>query len=275
MRFRSARVLALTVGLLVAYGGTAHADPPGNDTYQGRTVIGSLPFVEQVDTSEATQDTDDNELAGQCAGVPAWDATVWYEVTATTDGTLIADGTASGYSTGFFVAIGGPGAFTLLACAPGVVQWVATAGQTYTLVAFDDQTDGSGTGGILNLVVDTPPPPPPPPTIDITVDPVARFDNRTGAATVTGTAICTDAPQFAFLQTTLRQTVGRFTITGINGTNLTCDGTATPWSLQIIADNGLFRGGKAATITFAIACGVLECGQDLEERTISLRGGKP
>ena len=41
--------------------------------------------------------------------------------------------------------------------------------------------------------------PPPPPAVDVTVDPVARFDSRTGSATLSGTITC-DEGAFAFLE---------------------------------------------------------------------------
>jgi hypothetical protein len=41
--------------------------------------------------------------------------------------------------------------------------------------------------------------------------------------------------------------------------------------VEVFPDNGLFKGGRAATVTFAVACGFTDCGEDVEERTIKLR----
>ena len=41
----------------------------------------------------------------------------------------------------------------------------------------------------------------------------------------------------------------------------------TVWS----ADNGLFKGGRAANVTVAFACGAFECATDFEETTVRLR----
>jgi len=159
----------------------------------------------------------------------------------------------------------------LLACGPGAVAWPTTAGETYALVAFDPQEDGSGNGGVLNISIDVAPPPP---SISATVNPIATFDTKTGAATVSGTVTCDGAADFAFLEVNLSQNVGRFIIRGFGGTDVTCDGATRPWSLQVLGDNGKFAGGKALGVTFAFACGVFDCGVDFQEHVIQLRGGK-
>ena len=245
----------------------ALAAAPGNDTYAGRTVIGSLPFTESVDTTEATTDADDADINGDC-GAPATDASVWYELTAANDETLVVDVAASDYSAGVIIATGSPGTFSLVSCGPGAVPFFATAGETYAILAFDDQEDGAGSGGTLEITVDTAPPPP---TVDVTVDPVAHFDPSTGSATVTGTVTCSGDGFNNFIEVDLRQRVGRLFITGFGGTGFTCDGTTQEWAVEVFGDNGLFKGGHAASVTFAVACGALECGADEEDVTIRLR----
>jgi hypothetical protein len=268
-RLRYAAVAALVIATVVNAGGSAYAAAPSNDTYSGRVVVGALPYSATVDTTEATTDADDAELNANC-GAPATDASVWYQLTAPTDGGLVADMSTSSYPAGAIVATGGPGAWNVVACAPGAVGWSAIAGETYTILVFDDQSDGAGNGGTLNLRIEVAPPPP---SIDVTVDPTARF-TRTGSAIVTGTVICDSTAVFAFLDTELSQTVGRFVVRGFSTTDITCDGTTRPWSVEIIADNGTFAGGKAASVTFAVACGTFECGVDFEERVVRLTGQK-
>ena len=46
----------------------------------------------------------------------------------------------------------------------------------------------------------------------------------------------------------------------------TCDGTVQPWSAEVFGDNGIFKGGKALTVTFAFACGQFFCGEGFDER---------
>jgi hypothetical protein len=257
---------ALVIG---AWSAPAFAAPPGNDTHGGRVVVSGVPYNAQVDTTEATTDADDTPIRNQC-GAPATDASVWYEFSTSTAATLIADARGSSYSAGVAVATGAPGSLTVVSCGPGGAVWDAEAGTTYTLLVFDDQTDGVGNGGALDLVIDVAPPPP---DLEVTVNPTALFDSRTGSAIVSGTILCGADADFAFLEAQLTQRVGRVLIRGFGGTEVTCDGTTRPYTLEIIGDNGLFKGGKAAQLTFSAACSVL-CSEYFAEQTIQLKGGR-
>jgi hypothetical protein len=248
---------------------SASAAPPDNDTYPGRIVISSIPSTSTQDTTEATTDADDDELNAVC-GAPAMDASVWYELTATADTTLVADVSNSDYSAGVFIATGSPGSFEVQACAPGAAAWFASAGETYSIVVIDDQSDGGGNGGLMELTVDEAPPPP---EIDVTVNPTGQF-TKTGSAIISGQVSCVGEAEFAFLEAELTQQVGRVKISGFGGSDLTCDGTTRPWSMEIEAFNGVFKGGRAASVTFAVACGAFDCGVDFEERIIQLSGRK-
>ena len=260
---------ALTLTAVVATAGPALAAPPSNDTYAGRTVVGSVPLTQSLDTTEATTGADDVELNAQC-GAPATDASVWYEITAQTEGGLVVDVSNSSFSAGVIVATGSPGNWTVLSCAPGAVSWFPVAGETYTILVFDDQGDGGGNGGVLNVTIDVAPAAP---TIDVTVNPVGEFDARTGSATITGTVTCTGEALFSYLDVEVRQAVGRMsTVTGYATVDITCDGTTYPWSVEVLPVNGKFVGGRAASVTFALACGNIGCGADYQEWIVRLRG---
>lgn len=248
------------------------AAPPGNDLYTGLQAI-SIGFTATVDTTEATTDADDLDIAAGCSGVPALDASVWYELTATADMGIVVDVSQSTYSAGVIAASGSPGNWTVENCGPGATAWSASNGVTYTILAFDDQQDASGNGGTLKIVVEELPPPP---ELDLTVNRSGRFNSRTGSATISGTVTCTGGPaEFSFIDVSVRQAVGRFFIDGfgfIEG--FVCDGTAQPWSAEVFGSNGIFKGGKAATVTFAVACGTFQCGVDFQEHVVQLKGGK-
>ncbi|WP_328526024.1 hypothetical protein [Kribbella sp. NBC_00359] len=269
---RSAAVSALVLGTLITSASTALAAPPGNDTYGGRTVVGAIPFTDSLDTTEATTDSDDlsTDFCGTPAPLPT-DASVWYEIAPTADEILRADVSSSTYSTTAIVATGSPGNWSVVRCGFNAVTWTATAGTTYTLLVFDNQFDGGDNGGTLNLTIDVLPPPP---TVDITVNPTASFNPRTGSATVSGTATCTGEPLFTDVSTELTQRAGRFTVHGRGITSVRlCDATPQSWSMEVVTDGGSkFAGGKAASVTRASACGFFECGGDFEELTIVLRG---
>jgi hypothetical protein len=263
---RCAVMAALVLGALVTTAVPAWAAAPDNDSYAGRTVIGSLPFSQTLDTSEATTDADDAPVNALC-GYPATDASVWYEVTAPVTGTLVVNLYASSYSAGAVVATGGPGSWTYSGCITQYGTPPVSAGQTYTILVFDDQWDGGGNGGTLNISLDWGPPPP---TLEIAVNPSGSVDPRSGEATVTGTATCTNA-QWASVYLGLRQPVGRLvTISGDGYTSLLCDGTTRTWTVEVYPYSGKFAGGKATVNASADACGTLECRSDSDQRTILL-----
>lgn len=245
------------------------APAPGNDDYSGRVVIASLPFSDSVDTTKAKTDATDDEMNPAECGAPATDASVWYELTLAADATVVVDVSASTYSAGVSVATGSPGSFTFVTCGPGAVPFTALAGETYTILVFDDQLDGSGNGGTLNISVEEAPPAP---TVSLTVDPIGHFNSATGSATVTGTITCTGVADFSFIDVELSQSVGRVsTVSGFGETDFVCDGTTQAWSVEIFPSNGLFKGGQASSVTVAVACGFFECGVDEVTRTIRLR----
>jgi hypothetical protein len=264
---RVAILSSLVLLFTIAFASPVLAAPPSNDTYAGRTVIGTLPFSESLDTTEATTDADDTELNAEC-GAPSTDASVWYELTPTTDLTVLVDVSGSDYPAGVLVGTGSPGSFSIVSCGPGGTAFFAETNVTYAILVIDDQSDGGGNGGTLNITVDEAPPPP---TIDVTVDPIGTFSSS-GTATISGTVVCDADAEFAFIDVQLRQRVGRLFIDGFGGSEIFCDGTVQPWSVEV-SGNGLYKGGMATASVFAYACNAFTCGEDFEERSIKLRRG--
>jgi hypothetical protein len=265
---RLAILVGLTAILNLALISPVLAAAPANDTYDGAIAIVAVPFSDSVDTTEATTDANDVEMNPEECGAPATDASVWYQLTLASDAFLIVDVSASSYTAGLIVATGSPGGFSFVTCGPSAVVFEALAGETYTILAFDDQQDGGGNGGTLEITVDTAPPPP---EVDVTVDGTGHFDAQSGSATITGTVTCSGVADFSFIDVELRQTVGRFVVSGFGSTDFTCDGTTQAWSVEIFPDSGLFKGGRAVAVTFAVACGAIDCGEDFEEQIVRLR----
>jgi hypothetical protein len=233
------------------------AAAPTNDDFAGSTVIAGLPYTETLDTSEATSDPSDAELNTTECQAPALDASVWYEFTPSADMEILVDVSASDYSAGVFVATGSPGAFgPVEACGPGWVSFFATSGTTYVVMVIDDQLDGGGNGGMLELSVAEVPPPP---EIEVTVDPLGTFNPQTGSATFTGTVTCTDGAE-ALIDIQLTQRVGRFNVRGFGFVYMLCDGTAQPWTVEVFGDTGSFKGGHAVAATYGQACDSNGCG---------------
>lgn len=245
---------------------------PINDTYAGSQSV-ALGTTVTENTTEATTDADDVEMNPPECGAPATDASVWFHMTPTSDGFVGIDVSESDYSAGLIVATGSPSSFSFVTCGPGAVVFEGVTGETYTILAFDDQEDGAGNGGTLKLqVVEVPPPP----EVSLTVNKTGRFDSKTGAAIISGTVTCTNGPaDFSFIDIFVRQVVGRFFIDGFGSVEgFTCDGTTQPWSAEVLGQNGIFKGGKALSVTFAFACGPFLCGEAFEEHIVQLKGGK-
>jgi hypothetical protein len=168
------------------------------------------------------------------------------------------------------VGVGSQGNLQAVACGPGATAFFGAAGETYYVLAFDDQFDGGGNGGSLSISFNEVLPPP---TVDITVDRFGTVNTRTGVATISGTYTCTNGDFIqAFIDS--RQNVGRFSIVG-SGAFFdfgTCDGAPHSWSADVFPQNGKFAGGKTMTVTFAQSCGPFECGFGFAEQIVQLRG---
>jgi hypothetical protein len=265
--FKVAAVLALAFSALGASASAVLAAPPANDTFPNAT-LATLGFSELLDTTEATSDADDAQLNASC-GAPATDASVWYAIEGTNTGVVV-DVSQSDYSAGVLVGVGTQGDLFTIACGPGAVAFFAEAGTTYYVLAIDDQFDGGGNGGNLSIAFNEIPPPP---TLEISVNRYGTFNPRTGTATISGTYTCTNG-DFIDVFVDARQTVGRFFIFGSGGffDFGTCDGEPHPWSAEIFPQNGVFRGGKTLTLTFAFSCGPFECASGFVEQRVQLRG---
>lgn len=269
---RSARLAAVTTAALLismVLAPVALAAAPGNDVFTGATTA-SIGFSESIDTTEATTDADDAQLNASC-GAPATDASVWYAIVGT-DQNVLVDVSGSDYSAGVLVGTGTQGNLSTVACGPGAVAFFAASGTTYYVLAIDDQQNGDGlNGGNLSIAFSTVVSP----SLSITVDRYGTVNAKTGVATISGSYACENA-DFIDLFVDARQNVGRFTVTGFGeffdvGT---CDGTTRRWAAQVFGDNGKFAGGKAMTVSFATACGAVECADGYQEQVVMLRGTK-
>lgn len=266
-RLRSTIALAAGAALAVALPATAAAAPPSNDTASGATVVSTLPTTITQDTSEATTDALDATLNEQC-GAPFTNGSVWFSYTDPDGGGVVADMSASTFSGGFLVTEGDPADGNVVTCGQTAVGFATSPGTTYYVVAFSDT---SATGGTLVATFDEAPPPPEA-TIDLAPTGVAAKD---GTATISGTYSCTNSTDDSFIDGQMVQTVGRLKITGYFGFGpLECDGATHAWDAVVFSDTGLFRGGKAATVSFATACGPYQCGFGFDEEVVKLTSSR-
>lgn len=266
-RFLAASAAVLLFTPLAA--AAAVAAVPDNDTVEGATSVTLSQTVTQ-DTSEATTDALDAELNTNC-GAPATEGSVWFSYEDTAGAGLLVDLRASDFSAGAMIVAGDPTAGGhLVACGPGAV---ATRGDgtatTYYVMAFSDTP--SVRGGNLSASFQELPPEP---TVDMTVDPWATA-YQDGSMRLTGTYSCANADYDAFIDGMVTQTVGRTKIQGgFFVYPLECDGQVHSWEAIAEGYNGLFAGGKAASVSFAIACGLADCAGTMVEQTVQVRRGR-
>jgi hypothetical protein len=259
---RTSVLTTALVGLVMLPAAPALAAPPANDEPAGAVAL-SLGGTVTQDTTEATTGAGDASALEFC-DEPAIAKSVWYSYTPAADGSFVLQAGDSDFAVGLAVFEGAPTADSLLNCGPFSLGQQGVAGTTYTIMVWDFD---AGTGGNLILSLAEAPPPP---TVDLSVDPVG-VARRDGSATITGSYSCANA-DFIDVFASLSQSVGRFTIRGFGGffDEGTCDGTSHPFSIDIFPDNGKFAGGRAASVTFAFACGALECNEFEFEQTIRL-----
>ena len=145
----------LTAIFLSGFAAPALAEP-ANDTMLNErcSCRRSLPFSGELDTTQATTDADDAELNAAC-GAPATDASVWYELRASTDTVISVDASqSSGFSLGMIIATGSPGSFQVVRlCVGRHPVSDERRPERYVMLVFDYQADQVGNGGALRIQI--------------------------------------------------------------------------------------------------------------------------
>jgi hypothetical protein len=250
----------LAVGLLPLTATPASAVAPENDEPEGAVVLQLGDEVVQ-DTTEATTNTQDEELNANC-GAPATNASVWYQYTPDVDGAVVLDMTASDYSGGALVFTGTPTADSLVTCGPGVVALRAQAGTTYTIMVISD-TDVNGGSLVMSLKKA-----PPPPRVHVSVA-KRGVAYGGGAARLHGTYSCKRG-EFVAVSGTLRQRAGRLKIRADFGKEVRCDARRHPWSARLVSPVGTYARGNAFAKVRITACGIFACRKDTAKRQVQL-----
>ncbi len=213
----------------------------------------------------------------QC-GAPATNSSVWYDYTPTADQTLVIDASSSTYEVGLIVVTGDPGSFILQACGHFSVVLPVASGVTYHILAFGDTPGGDG--GFLNIGVDLAPPPP---TLAVSLAAPGLVNPKTGVLTLSGTVDCTGGTaatgnispmatgEGVQLSLDVRQNVGRVsTVHAAVFTSVPC-GPATPFTVVVVPDNGLFKPGNVTVTVDAFFCNLSGCAEDLHTVTLRIK----
>jgi len=259
---RSIGIVAVTMLLLGAVAAPALAAPPANDDRGAATVIGSLPFDDSIDTSEATPQANDPDCASDVNN-----PTVWYSFTPNETRRYRAFTDGSDYDTTLLVARVGSGGLDVIDCnddfndLTSQVTWRGVAGQEYLIMAGACCGDD---GGSLQVHVRRAPP-----RVNVTVSIDARgIVNRMGGAVVRGHLSCRNgANAEGGISVRVRQTAGRFFIRGFGERGLRCN---RDWRVRARGDIGRFAPGRATVAVEATACNGSGCDTDTERRTVRL-----
>lgn len=255
--------IVLLLGLAAPVAATAI-----NDTTATAIAIGVGTTVTE-DTTLADQ-TDPAETAlNDFCGAPAVEHGVWFEVTVASDSFVAFDTNDSSYPAGLMLFPSTVSAENLIDCGPGRIVDELLTGETYFLLVFGDGT--GATSGTMILHVEEAVAPP---EISLTINKSGTVD-KLGNAHIKGTVTCTSEDGSGILFDVfgdVSQKVGRVKIQGFFDTFLEtpCDGSTVPWEGIAFGENGLFAGGKAATIAIAFGCTDL-CSEQFAEATVQLR----
>jgi hypothetical protein len=245
----------------------------GNDTAATATAV-AIPSTTNENTAVAdAADATETALNVNC-GAPAVGHGVWFTITPSADMFVAIDTSASDYSAGIMLFAGAPADATFLDCGPATIIDGLTGGQTYYALAFGDGLSAETGGNLVFEVREAIAPP----DISLQINRSGTVD-KFGTVHLWGTATCTSSNgsgNVFEIFGDVTQRVGRILIRGFfdSGVFISCDGTAQRWDVFFTGDNGIFAGGKAATVAIAIGCTDL-CSDSFTQAVVQLkRSGK-
>jgi hypothetical protein len=215
---------------------------PANDDFSAALAIGTIPFTNRVNTSNATAERSDPLNDETCGFGSIGGHTVWYQFTPTQDLRINVSTVGSDFDPNVFAYTGSRGNLTRVACnfLPQSMTFLAEAGQTYFILAGSSNGDP---GGNLVLSVDLSL------EVSVTIDPVGQVNPSTGVATITGTVTCS-RPAFFELGGEVQQR-NAIASQGSLFASSDCDGV-TPWEGEVTAETGKFVPGTAQVSASAL-----------------------
>lgn len=261
------RAFGIAVVLLFVMVAPVAAAAP-NDTVGGAISVSVGTTVNQDTSLADATDPVESALNANC-GAPAVGHGVWFTIDGT-DQTVAFDVSESNYGAGVMIFQGAPTANGLLNCGPGLIIQDLAAASTYNVLVFGDGTTPE-TGGAMVLHVREAVPPP---DLALTVNPKGTVDKQ-GVARISGTVSCTSIDGSGIIFDVfgdMRQRIGRVFISGFFDTFIAapCDGSTIAWDAFVPGDNGLFAGGKAATVAITFGCTDV-CSDTFVQATVQLR----
>lgn len=241
---------------------------PTNDDFDNATVITTLPFTDNVNTSEATVASDDPLNDETCGFGSIGGHTVWYQFTPTEDMRINLNTSGSDYDPNVFVYTGTRGSLARVTCnfLPTSATFDAVAGETYYFLVGPSGGE-AGRNLVLEVVRGL--------EVGVTIDPIGRVRPSTGVVVISGTVTCS-RPAFFELGAAVQQRQA-FAGQGALSAAGNCDGV-TRWQGEVVAEEGRFVGGPAE-----VSAGALFTADGTSEErhggpvsaTVRLRGQPP
>ncbi len=237
IRFLFAAGVIGMAGFLAAPAAGATTKPP-NDLPAGAKVIGSLPFHDTENTSNATTDRLEVNLNQQC-GAPVVHKGVWYKITVPASGPGVrVSAEGSSYSVGLMAVVKQSGSWAVLNCGPlfiylGDGSTVVPPGGTMYILAFDD-TPGSQ-GGTLRLSARAALPVP---AVSVSINGKGVLQ-KGGSVRVRGTASCRGRESMLIsVSVELNQVRKAGTLLGFQGLSLAvkCGNTPINWVFDVVPE---------------------------------------
>jgi hypothetical protein len=258
--------LVLALGFVVPV-----AAAVGNDMVGGATTVAIGSTINEDTTAADATDPAETALNEFC-GAPQVGHGVWFTITPAADGFVAFDSAASDYSVGMMLFAGTPTADGLITCGPQRIAEFLSAGQPYNVLAFGDGLTNATAGNLVFTVLEAVPPP----DVSLTIDRHGSVD-KFGNLRVSGTVTCTSSDGTGTVFEVfgdVTQRVGRLLIHGFLDSflDIPCDGTAHAWEAFAAGDNGIFAGGKVATVAIGLGCTDF-CSEGFVTATISVNKG--
>jgi hypothetical protein len=271
-RTRSLLSVIAAAALMALYVTPVAADAPGNDSIRSPIVIGSIPYTNSQNTSEATSSATD---PGACLdpSVGRDSATVWYSYAATTSGPLGATTFGSDYDTTLYVGTLKGSRLQVVACGDdsrtlqSTARFDAVAGTTYFFMVGRSVFDSGGPGTTLVFNLDVGPVAQ---VVDLVVDPVGSVVGTD--ATFRGTVSCsapTDLGSLVIAE--LTQIVDGKNNAGTGFLDVPgCPGTEIPFEIRVPSEIGRFRPGEGTAQFIYAACNTFECANETIDVIVTL-----
>jgi hypothetical protein len=232
---------------------TVQAEAPSNDDLASPILLG-FPDTMSTNTTEATTGPEDDGACGSSHSV-------WYAF-AGIGGDVEVNTIGSTYDTTLTVYADFGGGLQWVGCnddwygLQSRVSFFAESGATYYFMV----QDLASYGGNLTISTLSPPPPPPPPTpfsFELTIDPTAPVNAKTGLVTIHGSIACV-AEGYVWVHLELQQKAGRVWVRSSgNVDGIYCDGTGPlNWSMQLQGVNGIYKAGSGSISGYADGSGI-------------------